>query len=51
MLIPTFIDGFSQFLSIRESNNSLRFFTGIIGGIGLGIIIKAIKWYFIVGIN
>lgn len=44
MIIPTFIDGFTQFINSRESNNSLRLFTGLIGGIGLAILFKAIKW-------
>lgn len=44
MLIPAFIDGFTQLLNYRISNNSLRLFTGIIGGLGLGILIKALKW-------
>jgi uncharacterized membrane protein len=44
MLIPTFLDGFTQLLGSRESNNMLRLFTGLIGGIGLAIIFKAIKW-------
>lgn len=44
-LIPTFIDGFTQFFGQRESNNHLRFITGLFGGLSLGIIIKAIKWY------
>ena len=35
MIIPTFIDGSTQFLGFRVSNNKLRFFTGIFGGIGI----------------
>lgn len=50
MLIPTFIDGFTQLLNYRISNNPLRFFTGIIGGIGLGILIKALKWAIIINL-
>lgn len=45
LLLPSFLDGFTQLLEIRESNNILRFFTGIFGGLGLGILIKAVKWY------
>lgn len=45
LLIPTVIDGLTQLFEYRESNNILRFITGIMGGIGLGIIVKAIKWY------
>jgi len=44
MIIPTFIDGLTQFTGNRESNNALRFSTGLIAGIGLGILIKALKW-------
>lgn len=44
MLIPAFLDGFTQLLEFRCSNNPLRFFTGLIGGLGLGILIKALKW-------
>lgn len=43
MLIPTFLDGFTQLLGSRESNNILRLLTGLIGGVGLGILIKALK--------
>lgn len=44
-LIPTAIDGLTQLFEYRESNNTLRFMTGILGGLGLGIIIKAIKYF------
>ena len=49
MLLPTFLDGFTQLLGSRESNNILRLFTGLIGGVGLAILIKAIKWMIIMG--
>ncbi len=42
LLIPTSIDGFTQYLGLRESNNKLRFITGLIGGIGLIILFKII---------
>ena len=45
LIIPTAIDGLTQLFEYRESNNVLRFITGLIGGIGIGIIVKAIKWY------
>lgn len=45
LLIPAMIDGITQFLEIQESNNTRRFITGILGGLGLGIILKAIKWF------
>lgn len=47
MIIPTFLDGLTQFFNYRESNNCLRFFSGLIGGIGLGILIKYLKWIII----
>jgi len=49
MIIPTFLDGFTQLIGSRESNNIFRLFTGLIGGIGLGILIKAIKWIILTG--
>ena len=46
LLIPTSIDGFTQLLNFRQSNNTLRFLTGLIGGIGLIIFLKiVIKWF------
>jgi uncharacterized membrane protein len=48
MLVPTFIDGTTQLKGTRESNNTLRFVTGLIGGIGLAIILKAIKWLILI---
>ena len=45
LLIPVSIDGFTQFFGLRQSNNTLRFITGFIGGIGLIIFLKiVIKW-------
>lgn len=45
LLIPTSIDGFTQLLNFRQSNNTLRFITGLIGGIGLIIFLKiVIQW-------
>jgi uncharacterized membrane protein len=49
MIIPTFIDGTTQLIGFRESNNSLRFCTGLIGGIGLAIFIKALKYVVLSG--
>lgn len=39
MVLPTFLDGITQFFSLRESNNTLRFVTGLIAGIGIGVLI------------
>jgi uncharacterized membrane protein len=47
MLIPAFLDGFTQLIGLRLSNNGLRLLTGLIGGLGLAIIVKAIKWMII----
>jgi len=44
MIIPALLDGITQFFGFRESNNTLRFTTGLIAGIGLGILFKAMKW-------
>lgn len=44
-LIPAVIDGTTQLFSFRESNNTLRFLTGLLGGLGLGILIKALKYF------
>lgn len=45
LLVPAGYDSITQLLGLRESNNILRFITGLVGGIGLAIILKAIKWY------
>lgn len=47
LLIPSGLDGTSQLLEFRESNNILRLLTGFFGGIGLMIILKTIKLMFI----
>ncbi|MCZ3366623.1 MULTISPECIES: DUF2085 domain-containing protein [Methanobacterium] len=44
MIIPVLLDGLTQFFGFRESNNALRFTTGLIAGLGLGILFKAMKW-------
>ena len=51
MLIPAAIDGLTQLFEYRESNNTLRFITGLIGGLGLGIVIKAIKYFIYLKLN
>ena len=35
LLIPCAIDGFTQLFELRESNNTLRLITGLLGGFGL----------------
>jgi uncharacterized membrane protein len=37
-LIPMFIDGLTQYLDYRESNNALRFITGFAAGIGIALL-------------
>ncbi|MDD5959467.1 DUF2085 domain-containing protein [Methanobrevibacter wolinii] len=50
LLVPAGIDGFTQFLGWRESTNYLRLITGLLGGIGLAIIIKGLKYYIYLGL-
>lgn len=45
MVIPTFIDGLTQLLGYRESNNKIRFITGLAAGFGLGVLVKAFKFF------
>jgi len=47
LIIPTAIDGITQLLDKRESNNKLRFLTGLCTGTGLAILTKAIKFIII----
>lgn len=43
LCVPAIVDGTTQFFELRESNNNLRFITGLLGGIGLMIIVKYLK--------
>ncbi|MBI5460143.1 DUF2085 domain-containing protein [Methanobacterium sp.] len=43
IILPLVIDGSTQFLGLRKSNNSLRFITGFTAGTGAAIIITFIK--------
>lgn len=47
LIIPTVVDGTTQYFELRESNNILRLITGLLGGIGLMIIFKTLKFMFI----
>lgn len=38
LCIPMIIDGGIQYLGIKESTNSRRFLTGLLGGVGLAIV-------------
>ena len=49
LMVPAFIDGATQLSGSRESGNALRFMTGLLGGLGLGILIKTLK--FIIYLN
>ena len=40
LTIPLILDGVTQLLHLRESNNKLRFITGIFFGFGFVVIIK-----------
>ena len=51
LLLPAAIDGFTQFFEYRESNNTLRLITGLLGGLGLGILVKALKYFIYLKIN
>ena len=51
LLIPSAIDGLTQLLEYRESNNVLRFITGFFGGLGLGILVKALKYFIYLKLN
>lgn len=51
LLIPPAIDGLTQLFEYRESNNTLRFSTGLLGGLGLGILIKALKYFIYLKLN
>ena len=42
LMIPTAVDGFTQYFGKRESTNALRFATGFAGGIGLIIFLKIV---------
>jgi len=44
LITPMLLDGTTQLMGIRKSNNKLRFITGLIAGIGIGILVKSIKY-------
>lgn len=35
LCLPLLVDGFSQLFGLRESNNAVRFFTGVVFSVGL----------------
>lgn len=44
LITPMLLDGTTQLMGIRKSNNKLRFITGLIAGIGIGVLVKSIKY-------
>lgn len=44
IIIPTFIDGTTQLIGYRESNNILRCITGIFAGVGLAVLSTSLKF-------
>jgi len=41
--LPTFLDAITQYTGYRESNNLLRFSTGVMAAVGLGILVNVLK--------
>lgn len=41
--IPLIVDGLTQYLEYRESNNSLRFITGLSAGVGIACLFLFVK--------
>lgn len=50
IITPVLLDGLTQFYGFRVSNNILRLFTGLMGGVGLAILMKALKYLIIMKI-
>ena len=48
LLIPSAIDGFTQLFEFRESNNTLRLITGLLGGVGLILVYEIMIEFFII---
>lgn len=42
LLLPAGIDGTTQLLNMRESNNTLRLITGLLGGLGLILLYRIV---------
>lgn len=47
LIIPMILDGITQLFGKRNSDNKVRFCTGLLAGVGLGILAKAIKFILI----
>jgi uncharacterized membrane protein len=46
LIIPMGIDGTTQLLGMRLSNNKLRLITGLLGGVGLVILSRFLGFFF-----
>lgn len=46
-LFPCIIDGSTEYLGLRLSNNILRFITGALAGIGIGLIFFPLYFRFV----
>lgn len=44
LILPIFIDGSTQLIGLRSSNNTLRVITGFFGGIGLVILLPFVRF-------
>lgn len=44
--IPYIVDGFTQYLHLRQSNNMLRFVTGFLGGVGIVLLARFMRIFF-----
>lgn len=49
LAVPAIVDGGTQFIGLRESNNILRFITGLLLGFGIVIFFKYIKYSLFLG--
>ena len=47
LLLPCAIDGFTQLFEMRESNNTLRLITGLLGGVGLILVYEIMIKFFV----
>ncbi len=48
MITPAIWDGITQLLGFRDSNNIIRLLTGLLGGVGLAILIKSLKYMILI---
>jgi len=48
LLTPTAVDGGTQFIGLRESNNKLRVTTGTLLGVGIILLSEGIFFYFVI---